>query len=170
MNTPSPATPSSAGPPAAQPIGILGTGSYLPKAEVSNAEVAARAGADPEWISRKTQIEARRYAAPEEATSDLAAHAAAEALARSGIDAEEIDYLIVSTSTGDYPQPPTAHLVQHLLGARNAVCLDINVVCSGFVYALALAHSLLAQRPGSTALVLGAEIYSRFLDVPDRRI
>lgn len=158
-------------PPALTPgIGILGTGAYLPKAEISNADLAARSGADAEWISRKTQIEHRRYAAAEEATSDLAGHAAAEALARSGVPAEEIDYLIVSTSTGDHPQPPTAHLVQHLIGARNAVCLDVNVVCSGFVYALALAHGLLAQRPGAKALVLGAEIYSRFVDFPDRRI
>jgi 3-oxoacyl-[acyl-carrier-protein] synthase-3 len=160
------ATPSTAGP----PIGILGTGSYLPKAEISNEDLAIRSGADPEWISTKTQILTRRYAAPEEATSDLGAHAAAEALARTGIEAEEIDYLIVSTSTGDFPQPPTAHLIQHILGARNAACMDINVVCSGYIYGLALARSLLALRPGAKALVVATEVYSRFLDFPDRRI
>ncbi|MFI5528200.1 3-oxoacyl-ACP synthase III family protein [Kitasatospora sp. NPDC051853] len=150
-------------------VGILATGSYLPKDEVSNEEVAERVGATAEWIERKTQIRSRRYAAPSEATSDLAALAGADALARAGLPPERVDYLIVATSTGDSPQPPTAHLVQDLLGAYNAVCFDINVVCSGFVYALALAESLLARRPGTRALVVAADVYSRILDFTDRR-
>ncbi|MDH6113660.1 3-oxoacyl-(acyl-carrier-protein) synthase III [Kitasatospora sp. MAP12-15] len=150
-------------------VGILATGSYLPKEEVSNEEVALRVGATAEWIERKTQIRSRRYAAPSEATSDLAAQAAAEALTQAGLAAEQIDYLIVATSTGDSPQPPTACLVQGLLGADKAVCFDINVVCSGFVYGLALAESLLARRPGCHALVVAADVYSRILDFTDRR-
>ncbi|WP_280725936.1 ketoacyl-ACP synthase III [Kitasatospora sp. MAA4] len=149
--------------------GILGTGSYLPKQEIDNTEVAARTGVSEEWIARKTEILCRRYAAPDEATSDLAAQAGEAALAQAGLAAEEIDYLIVSTSTGDSPQPPTSTLVQHLLGARRAACLDVNVVCSGFVYALALAHSLTSTHPGRRALVIAADVYSRILDFDDHR-
>lgn len=150
-------------------IGILSTGSYLPKDTVSNEEVAARVGVTAEWIERKTQIVSRRYAAPDEATSDLAVHAANRALEQAGLAADRIDYLIVSTSTGDFPQPPTSYLVQDAIGAYGAACFDINVVCSGFVYALALARSLVTQRPGSHVLVIGADLYSRILDFSDRR-
>ncbi|MFI9011478.1 3-oxoacyl-ACP synthase III family protein [Actinosynnema sp. NPDC053489] len=152
-----------------QSIGILGTGSYLPKDEVGNAEIAERVGVTPEWIERKTHIRTRRYAAPGEATSDLAVQAAGFALEHAALDAERIDYLVVATSTGDHPQPPTAHIVQHALGATRAACLDINVVCSGFVYGLALAHSLVANKPGAHALVVAADTYSRIVDHRDRR-
>ncbi|QQQ79331.1 ketoacyl-ACP synthase III [Saccharothrix sp. 6-C] len=152
-----------------QPVGILGTGSYLPKEEIGNAEIAERVGVTPEWIERKTHIRTRRFAAPGEATSDLAVHAATAALEQAGLDVDRIDYLIVSTSTGDHPQPPTAYVVQHALGAYRAACLDVNVVCSGFVYALALAHSLVTQKPGAHALVVAADVYSRILDHSDRR-
>lgn len=151
-------------------VGILGTGSYLPEREVGNAELATLVrGADPEWVSRKTLIEARRFAAPDEATSDLAAKAALPALRRAGLTAADIDYLIVSTSTGDSPQPPTANVVQELIGANRAAVFDINVVCAGFVFALALAQSLVAARPGAKALVIAADLYSRILDFEDRR-
>ncbi|WP_326950691.1 ketoacyl-ACP synthase III [Amycolatopsis sp. NBC_01307] len=150
-------------------IGILGTGSYLPKQEVSNAEVAERVGVDPEWIERKTRILNRRYAAPHEATSDLAAAAAVAALEQSGVAAAELDFLIVSTSTPDSPQPPTSAVVQNLIGARNAACFDLNVVCAGFVYALEIARGLLRGRPGGRVLVIGADLYSRCLDFGDRR-
>ncbi|SDT17456.1 3-oxoacyl-ACP synthase III family protein [Actinoplanes derwentensis] len=150
-------------------IGILATGAYVPKQIVTGEDVAGPAGVTPEWIERKTQIAARRYAAPDEATSDLAAHAAAQALDRAGLDASAIRYLIVSTSTPDSPQPPTSYLVQNLLGTTGAACLDINVVCSGFVYGLALARALVAQDPGTYALVVAADVYSRILDVTDRK-
>jgi 3-oxoacyl-[acyl-carrier-protein] synthase-3 len=151
-------------------VGILGTGSYLPERAVTNTELAAMVpGADPEWVTRKTMIEARRFAAPDEATSDLAAKAAGRALARAGLTAADIDYLIVSTSTPDMPQPPTASLVQSLLGTDRAAAFDINVVCAGFVFALDLAHSLVAQHPGAKALVVAADVYSRILDFSDRR-
>ncbi|GHE72235.1 3-oxoacyl-[acyl-carrier-protein] synthase 3 [Streptomyces capitiformicae] len=155
-------------------IGILETGGYVPEAAISSEEVAKKVAVTDswltdEWITRKTRIVSRRYAAPGEATSDLAARAAEQALERSGLAATDLDYLIVSTSTGDSPQPPTAHLVQKEIQAYRAACLDINVVCSGFVYALALAQGLVAQRPGSHALVVAAEVYSRFVDFTDRR-
>jgi 3-oxoacyl-[acyl-carrier-protein] synthase-3 len=149
--------------------GILATGSYLPKDEVNNEEVALRVGIDPGWIDRKTQITSRRYAAPSEATSDLAVHAATRALQQGGLGAEDIGYIIVSTSTGDSPQPPTSALVQHALGASGAACFDINVVCSGFVYGLALAHSLVALDPRTRVLVIAADVYSRVVDFSDRR-
>jgi 3-oxoacyl-[acyl-carrier-protein] synthase-3 len=151
-------------------VGILGTGSYLPEREVTNAELASLVpGAEPEWVLRKTMIGARRFAAADEATSDLAAYAARAALDSAGIPAEEIDYLIVSTSTGDSPQPATASLVQHKIGAVRAAAFDVNVVCSGFVFALTLAQSLVATRPGVKVLVIAADVYSRILDFSDRR-
>ncbi|MBO1415811.1 3-oxoacyl-ACP synthase III family protein [Streptomyces sp. FH025] len=149
--------------------GILATGSYVPKEEVSNEEIASRVGVTAEWIERKTQIRSRRFAAPDEATSDLAVRAATAALEQARLAPEEIDYIILSTSTGDFPQPPTSYLVQDALGAHNAACFDINVVCSGFVYALALARSLVDQRPEARALVIGADLYSRILDFTDRK-
>lgn len=149
--------------------GILGTGAYVPKAEISNAEVAERANISAEWIERKTQIVTRRYAGPDEATSDLAARAGLAALDDAGITPDRLDYIIVSTSTGDSPQPPTSYLVQNLLDAWGAACFDINVVCSGFVYGLVLARSLVAANPEARALVIGADVYSRILDFSDRR-
>jgi 3-oxoacyl-[acyl-carrier-protein] synthase-3 len=147
---------------------MLGTGSYLPARAVPNEEIGPRAGVTADWIERKTQIRSRRFAAAEEATSDLAAHAARRALEDAGLTAATIDYLIVATSTGDFPQPPTAHVVQHLIGARRAACFDVNVVCSGFVYAVAVARGLLAVRPDARALVVAADVYSRILDFTDR--
>lgn len=151
------------------PAGILGTGSYLPERVVTNAEVGERVGVAPEWIEQKTQIRTRRYAAPSEATSDLAVRAAERALEQAGLAADRIDFIIVSTSTPDFPQPPTAALVQNALGATRAGCFDINVVCSGFPYGLALATSLQALNPGTHALVIAAEVYSRILDFDDRK-
>jgi 3-oxoacyl-(acyl-carrier-protein) synthase III len=150
-------------------IGILATGSYLPEEAVASAAVAKLVGVDPEWIERKTRIGSRRFAAPGEATSDLAIHAAARALAQAGLDAASIDYLIVATSTGDSPQPPTSCLVQTALRASRAACFDVNAVCSGFVYALALARGLVGQDPAARALVVAADLYSRILDFSDRR-
>lgn len=151
------------------PAGILGTGSYLPERVVTSAEIAEKVGVTPEWIEQKTQIRTRRYAAPHEATSDLAVRAAERALDQADLPADRIDYIIVSTSTPDSPQPPTAALVQNALDAAGAGCFDINVVCSGFPYGLALATSLQALNPGTHALVIGAEVYSRILDFDDRK-
>jgi 3-oxoacyl-(acyl-carrier-protein) synthase III len=151
-------------------VGVLGTGSYLPAREVTNAELATMVpGADPAWVARKTLIEARRFAAPDEAASDLAAQAAMRALAQAGIGAADIDYVIVSTSTGDSPQPPTASIVSDVIGARRAASFDVNVVCAGFVFALAIAEGLVALRTQATVLVVAADVYSRILDFTDRR-
>jgi acetoacetyl-CoA synthase len=150
-------------------IGIRSTGAYVPKQIITGEDVAGPAGVTAEWIERKTQIVTRRYAAPDQATSDLAAEAGRQALERAGLTAADVRYLIVSTSTPDSPQPPTSYVVQGLLDADGAACFDVNVVCSGFVYALALARALVAQDPGTHALVIAADVYSRILDVHDRK-
>ncbi|MGV9967581.1 3-oxoacyl-ACP synthase III family protein [Streptomyces olivaceus] len=151
-------------------IGILGTGAYLPAREVGNDELAALIpDTSAEWILRKTGIRSRRYAAPDEAASDLAAGAARAALADAGLTADRVDHIIVCTSTGDQPLPPTASVVQQLLGAGSAACFDLNAVCAGFVYGLEAARGLIAVRPGAHVLLIGADVYSRFLDFTDRR-
>ncbi|MFF0014762.1 3-oxoacyl-ACP synthase III family protein [Streptomyces sp. NPDC005374] len=150
--------------------GIIGTGSYLPPVVVSNEEVAARAGVTAEWIERKTRITERRHALPHEAASDLAAAAAGAALRDAGVDPTQIGCVVVATSTPDHPQPATANLVQHRLGAHGAAAFDLNAVCSGFVYAAEVARSLLLGGRGSPyALVVGVDVYSRILDHADRR-
>lgn len=150
-------------------VGIVSTGSYVPDAEVPNEVIAERVGTTPEWIARKTQILSRRYAAPTQAASDLAAEAARRALARAGLTADDMDYIVLATSTPDSPTPPTANIVQDALGAHRAACFDLNVVCSGFAYALALARGLLDLHPERTALVIATDVYSRILDFTDRR-
>lgn len=151
-------------------VGFLGTGSYLPERVVTNDDIAELVqDATPEWITSRTGIETRRWAAPGEATSDLAAVAARRALAAAGLPADRIDYIVVSTSTPDHPQPPTACLVQSLIGAGSAACFDLNAVCAGFVYGVELARRLVAGRPGAHALVIAADVYSRILDFGDRR-
>ncbi|WP_033289729.1 3-oxoacyl-ACP synthase III family protein [Amycolatopsis jejuensis] len=150
-------------------VGVLGTGSYLPEREVSSADVAERAGVDEEWILRKTKIKTRRFAAEDQATSDLAAHAGSAALAAAGVKATDLDMIVVSTSTPDSPQPPTACLVQNLLGAWQAAAFDLNVVCSGFIYGLELARSLVAAGTARRVLVIAADLYSRSIDFSDRR-
>ncbi|WP_024877350.1 3-oxoacyl-ACP synthase III family protein [Saccharomonospora piscinae] len=148
--------------------GIVATGSYVPEGEVTNDDLAPRFGVTPEWIERKTLIRSRRHAAPSEATSDLAVSAATAALDQIGLPPEWIDYLIVATSTGDAPLPPTSCLVQRALGAHHAACFDINIACSGFAYALSVARGLVTSRPGSYALVVAADLWSRFIDPADR--
>ncbi|WP_432045364.1 3-oxoacyl-ACP synthase III family protein [Streptomyces asiaticus] len=153
-----------------RPIGILGTGSYLPAETVSNELVAERAGVTPDWISAKTGIHRRRYAADHEATSDLAVAAARAALADAGIGADQLGWIVVATSTPDQPQPATACLVQHRIGATGAAAFDLNAVCSGFVFALVTAAGLLSAGSGARyALVIGADVYSRIIDRTDRR-
>jgi acetoacetyl-CoA synthase len=150
-------------------VGILGTGSYVPADVVTNADLAIHVpDADIEWIERATAVRERRFAAPDEAASDLAAYASLEALRQSGVPAEDIDFIIVATSTGDSPQPPTATLVRQTIGATRAACFDINAGGAGFVQALAVAHSLIVVRPSAKALVIASDVYSRLLDLNDR--
>ncbi|WP_330301412.1 3-oxoacyl-ACP synthase III family protein [Streptomyces sp. NBC_00503] len=154
----------------ASPVAVLATGSYLPERIIGNEEVARLAGVTDEWIVRKTGIRERRRAAPHEATSDLAAHAGRRALEQAGIRPRDLSYIVVATSTPDQPQPATAAIVQHLLGAVNAAAFDVNSVCSGFVYALTVTERLLRAEPGDAyGLVIGADVYSRILDHTDRK-
>ncbi|QIS05520.1 beta-ketoacyl-ACP synthase 3 [Nocardia brasiliensis] len=150
-------------------IAVLGTGSYLPQRIVSNDEVGSGAGVDSAWIIRKTAIRERRWALPDQASSDLATRAAAAALAAAGIGADEVSAIVVATSTPDHPQPPTAAFVQHSLGARGASAFDVNAVCSGFVFALSTVEAALARAGGGYGLVVGADVYSRILNPADRR-
>ncbi|MEV7193607.1 ketoacyl-ACP synthase III [Streptomyces sp. NPDC093510] len=147
---------------------VLGTGSCVPDRIVSNEEVGAPAGVDGEWIVRKTAIRARRWAAPEQATSDLAVAAGRAALESAGITAGQLSLIVVATSTPDRTQPPTAAYVQEQLNAVEAAAFDVNAVCSGSVFALSAAESMLARR-GGHALVIGADVYSRILDPADRK-
>jgi acetoacetyl-CoA synthase len=148
---------------------IVGTGSYLPSAVLTSDELGARLGVDGNWIMGKTGIRERRVAAPDEATSDLATHAAQRALDDAGIPADDIDLIVLATSTPDQPMPASACLVQAKLGAAHAAAFDVDAVCTGFVYALVTAHSLLMSDPARrTALVIGADTYSRVLDYTDR--
>jgi 3-oxoacyl-[acyl-carrier-protein] synthase-3 len=155
-----------------QSIGIVGVGSYLPEAIITNTEIGRGAGVSDEWIVRKTGIRERRRAAAHEATSDLAAAAAQRALDRAGLTADQLSYLVVATSTPDHPQPATAALVQNLIGAERAAAFDVNSVCSGYVYALKAVERMLAGAPADEprhGLVIGADVYSRILDFSDRR-
>lgn len=150
-------------------VTVLGTGSYLPERVVTNAEIEARVpNASADWIERRTGILERRYAAPGQAASDLAVHAARAALAQSGLDAGELDYILVATTTGDAPIPATAALVQRALGARRAACFDINAACTGFITGLSIARGYLALNPAAKVLVIGADVWTRFVDFDDR--
>ncbi|MGX1915405.1 3-oxoacyl-ACP synthase III family protein [Streptomyces phaeochromogenes] len=149
-------------------VRILGTGSYVPDRVVSNDEVGAAAGVDDAWITGKTAIRERRWAADDQATSDLAAAAARAALESAGITADQLAVIVVATSTPDRPQPPTAVYVQQHLGAIGAAAFDVNAVCSGMVFSLSAAEGVLA-RSGGHALVIGADVYSRILNRADRK-
>ncbi|MFD4250550.1 3-oxoacyl-ACP synthase III family protein [Amycolatopsis thermoflava] len=149
---------------------ILGTGSYLPREVLTSAELGDRLGVGEQWIMDRTRIRERRVAAPDEATSDLATQAAHEAIRDAGLTAADIDLIIVATSTPDQPMPASACLVQANLGAWRAAAFDVEAVCSGFVYALVIAHAMLVADAGPhTALVIGADTYSRVLDYTDRK-
>lgn len=150
---------------------VLATDSHLPRKEVTSEAVAELVGVTPEWIERKTQVRSRRYAAPDEATSDLAVRAGPNTLEQADTHIGRIGYAIVSTSTGDFPQPPTSYLVQNALKAYGAACFDIDVVCSGFVYGLALVRGLVLRpdTPDTHVPVGAAGLYSRILGCSDHR-
>jgi len=152
---------------------ILGTGSYLPELRLSNADLAARLAADgvetsDEWIVERTGIRARHFAAPDQASSDLAYPAALAALESAGVAASEIDLIIVATSTPDMVFPSTACLLQRKLGVFGCAAFDVQAVCAGFVYALSVADSMIKSGTARKALVVGAEVFSRILDFKDR--
>ena len=153
---------------------VLGTGSYLPPDRVTNQQLADRLAKEgietsDEWIVARTGIHARHFAAPDVTTSDLALEAARRAIEAADIDPQSIDLIIVATSTPDFVFPSTACLLQNKLGIRNGgAAFDVQAVCSGFVYALALADRMIASGMARNALVVGAEVYSRILDWSDR--
>ena len=150
------------------PSRIAGTGGYLPARIVTNADLAQRIDTSDEWIVHRTGIRARHVAADDEETSDLALAATRPALAAAGLAAADVDLIIVATTTPDMIFPSTACILQDKLGATGGPAFDVQAVCSGFIYALALADRMVAAGAVKNALVVGAEIYSRILDWNDR--
>lgn len=152
---------------------IAGTGSVLPPRRVSNADLVAELAAkgvesSDAWIQERTGIRARHFAAPDVATSDLGTAAARRALEAAGMAADQIDLIIVATSTPDMVFPSTACLVQQKLGIPGGAAFDLQAVCAGFVYALSVADSMIRSGLATRALVIGAEVFSRLLDFNDR--
>jgi 3-oxoacyl-[acyl-carrier-protein] synthase-3 len=147
---------------------IAGTGRYLPARVLTNDDLAQRVATNDEWIRTRTGIGARHVADDSETTSDLALAASREALAAAGLAAADVDLIVVATTTPDMIFPSTACLLQAKLGAKGGPAFDVQAVCSGFVYALALADRMVATGGARNALVVGAEIYSRILDWSDR--
>lgn len=148
---------------------ILGTGGYLPVRRVSNEDLSKIVDTSDEWITSRTGIKARHIAAQDEQTSDLAVKAAQAALADAGINAADIDLIIVATSTPDMTFPATACIVQNKLGIAGCPAFDVQAVCAGFMYALATANAYIKSKMATKALVIGAETFSRLLDWSDRR-
>src|SRR5689334_14657458 len=147
---------------------IAGTGRYLPRRIVTNDELAERVATSDEWIRARTGIRQRHVAADHEKTSDLAFAAAREALLAASLPPEQVDLVIVATTTPEMIFPSTACILQDKLGAHGGPAFDVQAVCSGFVYAIAVADRMLAGGLARNALVVGAEIYSRILDWSDR--
>jgi 3-oxoacyl-[acyl-carrier-protein] synthase-3 len=147
---------------------IAGTGRYLPATVLTNDALALRVATSDEWIRARTGIRQRHIAADGEETSDLALAAARPALAAAGIAPQDVDLIVVATTTPDMIFPSTACILQDKLGARGGPAFDVQAVCSGFVYALALADRMIVSGMAKNALVVGAEIYSRILDWDER--
>ena len=147
---------------------ILGTGSYLPANRVSNEDLAKFVDTSDEWIYTRTGIKNRHIAADDEKTSDLAVQAAKAALADAGVEASEIDLIIVATATPDMQFPATATMVQHKLGVGGCPAFDVQAVCAGFMYAISTANAYIKSGMSKKALVIGAEVFSRIMDWSDR--
>ncbi|MBH2020209.1 MAG: ketoacyl-ACP synthase III [Burkholderiales bacterium] len=152
---------------------ITGTGSYLPPNRLTNAQLAAELAVkgvetSDEWIVERTGIKARHFAAPDVTSSDLGLEAAKRAIEAAGLQAADIDLIIVATSTPDMVFPSVACILQHKLGIAGCPAFDLQAVCSGFVYALTVADAMIKSGAASKALVIGAEVFSRILDFSDR--
>ncbi len=152
---------------------ITGTGSHLPPRRVTNADLVAELAGrgietSNEWIVERTGIQARHFAASDVACSDMALDASRHALQAAGLDAQDIDLIIVATSTPDMVFPSTACILQNKLGAIGCPAFDVQAVCSGFVYALTVADAMIRAGTARRALVVGSEIFSRLLDFNDR--
>ena len=147
---------------------IAGTGSYLPKKRVTNSDLEKKINTNDEWIFSRTGIKSRYIAAEDEMTSTLALQASLKAIENSNISADQVDLIILATTTPDEVFPATATVLQSQLGLKSGIAFDIQAVCSGFVYALTVADSMLKSGQGKRALVVGAEVFSRILDWEDR--
>jgi 3-oxoacyl-[acyl-carrier-protein] synthase-3 len=152
---------------------ITGTGSHLPARRLTNSDLVADLGqrgieTSDEWIVERTGIRARHFAAPDVACSDLGLEAARNALQAAGLQAADLDLIIVATSTPDMVFPSTACILQDKLGANGCAAFDVQAVCSGFVYALTVADAMIQSGAATRALVVGAEVFSRILDFNDR--
>ena len=147
---------------------ITGVGGYLPPETMTNADIAELVETSDAWIVERTGIRSRRRAPPEVVTSDLAAASARRALVAAGRSAADIDLIVVATTTPDLTFPATATIVQMKLGAPVGIAFDVQAVCSGFVYALAVADNFVARGLSKCALVIGAETMTRLLDWTDR--
>jgi 3-oxoacyl-[acyl-carrier-protein] synthase-3 len=147
---------------------LLGVGAYLPQRILTNAELSRQVDTSDEWIVERTGIRERRIAAEGEKTSDLSIAAARAALSDANCEAKDVDLIIVATATPDLTFPATAARVQAELGVHHGAAFDLQAVCSGFVFALAMADNFLARGQAKTALVIGAETFSRIVDWSDR--
>jgi len=147
---------------------IVGSGCYLPSRIVTNSELAAKVDTSDEWIIERTGIRQRHIAAEGETTSDLATAAASAALKSAGLTGADVDLLVVATATPDNTFPATAARVQSRLGMTGGAAFDVQAVCSGFIYALAVADNFIKAEQARTAVVIGAETFSRILDWEDR--
>ncbi len=149
-------------------VSIIGTGSYVPEKVLTNHDLEKIVDTTDEWIHTRTGMRERRIASPEQAASDLGAEAAKVALADAGIEAKELDLIIVATLSPDMFFPSTACFVQDKIGAKNAFCYDLGAACSGFLFALDAAKNQIASGAVKTVLVIGTEKMSTFIDWNDR--
>ena len=147
---------------------ILGVGSALPRRQVMNAELAERVDTSDEWITARTGIKSRYIAADDETTASLAADAALKALEHAGIAATDIGLIVLATATPDQTFPSSATKVQAMLGIDDCIAFDVHAVCTGFLYAVTVADSMIRSGNADKALVIGAETFSRILDWEDR--
>ncbi|MFC9707935.1 ketoacyl-ACP synthase III [Paenibacillus sp. JNUCC31] len=151
-----------------RPVGVIGTGKYVPEKILTNSDLEKMVDTNDEWIVSRTGIKERHIAAPEQATSDLAYEAAIKALESAGMTGSDLDLIIVATITPDSSFPSTACILQDKLGAKGAAAFDLSAACSGFVYGLATATSFIQSGMYNNALVIGADCLSRITDYTDR--
>jgi 3-oxoacyl-[acyl-carrier-protein] synthase III len=147
---------------------IAGTGSYAPETVLTNAELEKRVNTNDQWIVERTGIRERRIASPEQATSDLAYVAACRALADAGLNAEDLELIVVGTVTPDYPWPSAATVLQGRLHNKKAFAFDVSAACAGSIYALSIADRYIASGAVKNALVIGAECLTKITDWTDR--
>ena len=151
-----------------QTVLMTSVGAYLPANVVTNEDLSAYVNTSDEWIQRRTGITQRHFVADGETTADLASHAANQVLANAAMQPQDIDLIIVATTTPDNTFPSTATKVQHQIGAAGAIAFDVQAVCAGFIYAVDVAEAMLRGGRGRRALVIGAESFSKLLDWQDR--